>query len=327
MGEPSQHQPRQKKLLEQVQDLLRIMEYAKRTEETYIQWIRRFILFHDKRHPREMGTPEVKRFLTHLAVKHRVSASTQNQALSAVNFLYRYILRNEEVAEQLARLYVKPPLHLPTILAQEEVYKFLDAIIPAYLLPARLMYGSGLWVLECLRLRVNDLNFKQGQIVVRNVKGQADHLTILPQSLRTPFQEQLRYARSLHQHDLEQDYGTVYLPPALVSQYRRSNKKWEWQYVFPARKLSVDPRSGVTQRHHMGESTVQRAVRQAAKVAGLTKPVNCRTLRHSFAAHLLEAGYDIRTVQELLGHKNVETTMIYAHALNKPGQHVKSPLD
>jgi integron integrase len=327
MREPSQHQPRQKKLLEQVQDLLRIMEYAKRTEEAYIHWIRRFILFHNKRHPCEMGVAEVKAFLTHLAVKNRVAASTQNQALSAVNFLYRYILRNDEVVEQLSRLYVKPPQHLPTILARTEVYKLLDAVTRTYQLPTQLMYGSGLRVLECVRLRVNDLNFKQGQIVVRNVKGQADHVTILPGSLKTPIQKQLRHVKLLHQHDLEQGYGTVYLPPALAPQYHRSNKKWEWQYVFPAQKLSVDPRSGVTQRHHMGESSVQRAVKKAAKIAGLTKPVNCRTLRHSFATHLLEAGYDIRTVQVLLGHKNVEVTMVYAHVLNKPGQQIKSPLD
>lgn len=276
MRDPSQSQPRQKKLLEQVQDLLRIMEYAKRTEQTYIHWIRRFILFHDKRHPREMGTPEVKAFLTHLAAHERVAASTQNQALCAVNFLYRYLLRNDEVAEQLSRLYVKRPQHLPTILAQEEVYTLLDAVVPAYQLPTQLIYGSGLRGLECLRLRVNDLNFKQGQIVVRNVKGEADHITILPQSLQTPLQNQLRYAQSLHQHDLEQGYGTVYLPPALA-QYHRSNTKWEWQYVFPAHKLSVDPRSGVTQRHHLGESTLQHAVKKAAKIAGITKQVNCRT--------------------------------------------------
>jgi integron integrase len=274
-----------------------------------------------------MGASEVKAFLTHLAVNDHVAASTQNQALSAVTFLYRYVLKDEETAKTLSGFYAKRPQHLPTILGKDEVRRLLDAVTPGHQLPTRLLYGSGLRILECLRLRVNDLNFDQAQILVRNVKGMEDHVTILPHSLRKPLQAQLHSAKSLHEHDLARGYGTVYLPPALDSKYHRDNKEWGWQYVFPAHKLSKDPRSEAIQRHHLGESTVQRAVRQAAKVAGITKPVKCHTLRHSFATHLLEDGYDIRTVQELLGHKNVEATMIYSHVLNKDGRGVKSPLD
>jgi len=306
-------QSHKKKLLEQVRELLRILEYAKRTEETYIQWIRRFILFHNKRHPRDMGAREVKAFLTHLAANDHVAASTQNQALCALIFLYREVIKHEKVAEQLTRLYAKRPQHLPTILGKDEVRRLLDAVAPAYQLPTRLLYGSGLQVLECLRLRVKDLDLAQGQIRVRNLKGWDDHVTVLPHSLRPMLQVQLRYAKSLHTYDLTQGYGTVYLPPVLAQKYQHANKAWDWQYVFPAHKLSTDPRSDVTQRHHLGESAVQRAVKQAAKIAGLTKPTDCRTLRHSFATHLLEDGYNIRTVQELLGHKDVETTMIYTH--------------
>ena len=327
MEHQPQNPPRQKKLLEQVRDILRILEYAKRTEQAYIQWIRRFILFHNKRHPREMGASEVKAFLTHLAVTNGIAASTQNQALSALSFLYREAIRYEQVAEQLSRLYTKRPQQLPTILAKDEVRKLLDAVALAYQLPTRLLYGSGLQVLECLRLRVKDLDLIQGQIRVWNLKGWDDHVTILPHSLLPLLQIQLRYAKALHTYDLAQGYGTVYLPSALAQKYQHANKTWEWQYVFPAHKLSVDPRSGVTQRHHLGESAVQRAVNLAAEIAGLTKPADCRTLRHSFATHLLEDGYDIRTVQELLGHKDVETTMIYSHVLNTSGQSVKSPLD
>ena len=283
-----------KKLLEQVSDLLRALEYAKRTEQTYIHWMRRFIFFHNTRHPREMGAAEVKAFLTHLAVNERVAASTQNQALSALSFLYREVLKLDDVAEHLTRFYTKRPQPLPTILAKDEAHRLLDAVVPAYQLPVRLIYGAGLQVLECLRLRVNALDLTKNQILVRNLKGQEDHVTILPQSVRPLLQFQLGYARALHDYDLNQGYGTVYLPPALAQSSHDENRNWDWQYVFPAAKLSVDPRSGVTQRHHLDESTIQRAVREAADIAGLTKPANCRTLRHSFATHLLEDGYDIR---------------------------------
>lgn len=321
------HPPQQKKLLDQVSDLLQALEYAKRTEKTYIQWIRRFILFHEKRHPQNMGVAEVKTFLTHLAANDGVAASTQNQALSALSFLYREVLQMEETAEHLNRLYAKCPQHLPNILSKDEVYRILNAVVPAYQLPIRLLYGAGLQVLECLRLRVNDLNFKQSQIQVRTIEGHEDHVTVLPHSLEPLIKLQLSYARALHEYDLKQGCGTVYLPPILAQQYQSDNKNWNWQYVFPASKLSADPRSGITRRHHLDESTLQRAVKEAANIAGVTKPADCRTLRHSFATHLLEDGYDIRTVQELLGHKDVETTMIYSHVLNKIGQQIKSPLD
>jgi integron integrase len=284
-----------------------------------------------------MGVAEVKAFLTHLAVSEGVVASTQNQALSALSFLYRDVLKHEQTAEHLSRLYAKRPEHLPNILAKDEVRRLLDAVAPGYQLPVRLIYGAGLQILECLRLRVKDLDLERGQIQVRNLNGFEDHLTVLPQSLKPLLQFQLRYARALHEYDLTQGYGTVYLPPALTQKYHpphpslshqgRGNTDWDWQYVFPAQKLSTDPRSGVTQRHHLGESSVQRAVKEAAEIAGLTKPADCRTLRHSFATHLLEDGYDIRTVQELLGHRDVETTMVYTHILNKSGQRIKSPLD
>lgn len=327
MDDQPQSPPRQKKLLEQVSDLLRALEYAKRTEETYIQWIRRFIFFHNTRHPREMGVAEVKAFLTHLAVNERVAASTQNQALSALSFLYREVLKQDQIAEQLSRFYTKRPQHLPNILAKDEVHRILDAVVPAYQLPIRLLYGAGLLSLECLRLRVTDLDFDHEQILVRTIEGQEDRMTILPQSVKPLLQFQLRYARALHEYDLKQGYGTVYLPPVLAQKHQHNNKNWEWQYVFPSSQLSIDPRSGVMQRHHLDESVIQRAIKQAAQIAGVTKSADCRTLRHSFATHLLEDGYDIRTVQELLGHKDVETTMIYSHVLNKIGQQIKSPLD
>ncbi|GAK60034.1 integron integrase [Candidatus Vecturithrix granuli] len=316
-----------KKLLEQVSDLLRALEYAKRTEETYLQWIRRFILFHEKRHPQDMGVAEVRAFLTHLAVNDGVAASTQNQALSALSFLYREALQMEETAEHLSRLYAKRPQHLPNILSKDEVRRILDAVFPAYQLPIRLLYGAGLQVLECLRLRVNDLDLKQDQILVRTIEGREDHVTVLPHSLKPLIELQLRYAKALHDYDLKQGCGTVYLPPVLAQTSQDDNTNWTWQYVFPASKLSVDPRSGVMQRHHLDESTLQRAVKEAANIAGVTKSADCRSLRHSFATHLLEDGYDIRTIQELLGHKDVETTMVYSHVLNKSGQGIKSPLD
>jgi len=319
--------PRQKKLLEQISEMLRVLEYAKRTEDTYIQWIHRFILFHEKRHPRDMGVTEGKAFLTHLAVHDGVSASTQNQALSALAFLYRDVLKHDQTAEQLSRLYAKRPEHLPNILAKEEVRRLLDAVAPGYQLPVRLIYGAGLQVLECLRLRINDVDCERGQILVRHLNGREDHRTMLPQSVIPLVRFQLRYAHALHDYDLARGYGTVYLPPELARQEPLANQDWGWQYLFPAQKLSIDPRSNVTQRHHLGESAVQRAVKEAAEIAGLTKPADCRALRHSFATHLLEDGYDVRTVQELLGHRDVETTMIYSHVLNHSRYKIMSPLD
>lgn len=297
--EHASQRPKQK-FLDQIRDMLRVLEYAKRTEDTYIHWIRRFILFHEKRHPQDMGVAEVEAFLTYLAAQRQVAAQTQNQALAALSFLYRDVIRHEQTAEYLAKLYVKRPQSLPTILAKKEVHQLLDAVAPGYQLPVRLIYGAGLRVLECVRLRVKDVDLTLGQVLVRNDKGFEDRFTILPEQIRPLLDVQLRYARAMHDYDVRQGHDTVYLPPGLLptanspTHQECDKTEWGWKYVFPAAKLSVDPRSGVTQRHHLDESRIQRAVREAADVAGLTKPANCRTLRHSFATHLLEDGYDIR---------------------------------
>ena len=314
-----------KKLLEQVADALRVRHYAFRTEQTYLHWIRRFILFHDKRHPREMGAAEIEAFLTHLAVEGQVAASTQNQALSALLFLYREVLQHK--LEQVKVVWAKKPQRLPTVLSQEETRCLLGHLSGTHRLMSQLLYGSGLRLMECLRLRVKDIDFGQQQLIVRDAKGFKDRVTLLPLSLIKPLQQHLEGPRLLHQQDLKLGYGEVFLPDALARKYPNANREWGWQYIFPASKLSKDPRSGVIRRHHLDESGLQKAVRRAAKAAGIVKPVGPHTLRHCFATHLLEAGYDIRTVQELLGHKDVKTTMIYTHVMNKGPLGVRSPLD
>ena len=319
--------PHKRKLLEQVSDLLRTLDYSKRTEQAYVSWIRRFILFHNTRHPNEMGAAEVKTFLTVLAVNQSIAASTQNQALSALSFLYRDVLKHEEVAEQLTRLYAKRPQLLPTILSKAEARKLLDAVVPGSQLPLRLLYGAGLQALECVRLRIKDLDLPRQQIRVRNLKGSHERLTILPHCLISLIQRQVRYAAALHEHDLAQGGGTVWLPTAIARDGHQDCRDWGWQYLFPAAKRTRDPRSGAEQRHHLAESRLARALKDAAHIASIIKTVDCRTLRHSFATHLLEDGYDIRTVQELLGHRDVETTMVYSHVLNAGGTPITSPLD
>jgi integron integrase len=314
-----------KKLLDQVRDTLRLKHYAIRTEQAYVSWMRRFILFHHKRHPKDMGAPEIEAFLTNLAVNLNVAASTQNQALSALLFLYRHVLDQEIGPLDAAR--AKKPKRLPTVLTHQQAMTVIAALPPTYQLVVKLLYGSGLRLLECLRLRVKDLEFPQYQIVVRDGKGSKDRVTILPASLVNPLRNHLERVGMRHQRDLERGHGSVYLPHALERKYPNANREWAWQYVFPARNLSVDPRSGLRRRHHRGESGPQRAVREAAKLAGIDKPVTPHTFRHSFATSLLEDGYDIRTVQELLGHKDVKTTMIYTHVLNKGPLAVRSPLD
>jgi len=314
-----------RKLLDQVRDVLRRKHYAIRTEEAYVDWIRRYILFHQKRHPNEMGRAEVEQFLTHLAVEGQVAAATQNQALSALLFLYREVLQRE--LEQVEPLRANKPKRLPVVLTRAEVQQVLACMSGTNQLMAQVLYGSGLRLLECLRLRVKDLDFTQRQIVVRDGKGEKDRLTMLPDKLAEPLQRQLRYAQLIHEADLAEGFGAVYLPYALERKYPNANREWLWQYVFPATKRSIDPRSGVERRHHLDESVLQRAVRKAAQLSGVNKRVSCHTFRHSFATHLLENGYDIRTVQELLGHKDVKTTMIYTHVLNRGGLAVRSPLD
>lgn len=316
---------RPRKLLDQMRDLIRVKHYSIRTEQAYVNWARRYILFHNKRHPREMGAPEIAAFLTHLAVDRNVAASTQNQALAALLFLYQKVLEIDPGPVDNVR--AQKPKRLPTVLTREEVRTVIGAMSGDNQLIAKLLYGSGLRLIECLRLRVKDVDFAYHQIVVRDGKGEKDRITMLPQSLIPSLREQLQRVGMLHQRDLDAGFGAVYLPYALEKKYPNANRELIWQYVFPALSRSRDPRTGVVRRHHLGESGPQKAVREAAKLAGVLKPVSCHVFRHSFATHLLEDGYDIRTVQELLGHKDVKTTMIYTHVLNRGGLAVRSPLD
>jgi integron integrase len=314
------------KLLDQARAVLRVQHYAIRTETAYINWIRRYILFHNKRHPRDMNTAEIEAFVTHLAVSEHVSASTQNQALAAILFLYHSVLCQElERPVDAVRAYA--PRRLPVVLDRVEARNVLACLIEPYLLMAQLLYGSGLRLMECLRLRVKDIDFAQHQLIVRSGKGDKDRDTLLPDSLHTALRRQLRHAQTLHRQDLEQGYGQVYLPHALERKYPNAQREWPWQYVFPASKLSTDPRTGQVRRHHVDESSLQKAIHAAVRQAGITKPASCHTFRHSFATHLLENGYDIRTIQELLGHHDVKTTMIYTHVINRGGRGVRSPLD
>ncbi|MEK6591801.1 MAG: integron integrase [Pseudomonadota bacterium] len=314
------------RLLDLVRGVLRRKHYSIRTEQSYIEWIKRFILFHGKRHPKEMGKAEVTAFLTHLAVRRNVAASTQNQALSAILFLYREVLELElEWVDGFERS--KRPARLPVVLTLAEAHSVLAQLEGTKWLMASLLYGAGLRLMECLRLRVKDVDFGYGQILVRDGKGAKDRVTMLPAVLVEPLKAHLDKVRALHQRDLEAGYGAVYLPHALERKYPRAPREWGWQYIFPSRKLSTDPHSGAIRRHHLDEDVLQRAVKEATRLADVRKPVSCHAFRHSFATHLLEAGYDIRTVQELLGHSDVSTTMIYTHVMNKGGRGVRSPLD
>ncbi len=314
-----------RKLLDQVRDVLRAKHYSYRTEEAYVDWIRRFILFHNKRHPAEMGAPEIQAFLTYLATERKVSASTQNQALSALLFLYREVLHKE--IDTILLSSAKRPERLPAVLTREEVRRLLSHLTGVHKLMAQLLYGSGLRLMECLRLRVKDVDFEYRCIIVRDGKGEKDRVVPLPETVIPELRRQIERVRLLHEEDLAAGYGEVHLPYALAEKYPNAAREFVWQYVFPAPRRSVDPRTGKERRHHMDPTSLQRAVKQAAREAGLQKRVTCHTLRHSFATHLLQAGYDIRTVQELLGHKDVRTTMIYTHVLQRGGLAVRSPLD
>jgi integron integrase len=316
----------QPKLLDLVRQVIRSKHYSRRTEEAYVDWITRYVRFHKTRHPRDLGSAEVTAFLTHLAVDLDVASSTQNQARSALLFLYRDVLSIPLEAPQNV-VAAKMPRRLPTVLTSDEVRSVLRQMSGEHRLMAQLLYGSGLRLMECLRLRVKDLDFAQHQLTVRDGKGMHDRVTMLPDVLTAPLQVHLQLVRRTFDEDVEHGYGEVYLPFALERKYQNASREWAWQYVFPSDRLSTDPRGGQIRRHHRDERGLQAAVKAAVRAAGITKPASCHTFRHSFATHLLEDGYDIRTVQELLGHADVKTTMIYTHVLNRGGRGVRSPLD
>jgi integron integrase len=312
--------------LTRVREAIRTRHYSIRTEAAYVDWIRRFIVFHGKRHPAEMGPAEVGAFLSHLATERGVSASTQNQARSALLFLYRAVL-GAELPGLEDVVPAKTARRLPVVLTEREVRTLLQAMSGATGLVAALLYGTGMRLLEGLRLRVKDVEFERREILVRDGKGGKDRVTVLPENLIAPLQRQLAHAKALHDADLAAGLGEVWLPDALALKYPRAARSWGWQWTFPGTSIAADPRSGVRRRHHLNEASVQKAVALAARAAGIVKPCSPHVLRHSFATHLLQAGYDIRTVQELLGHSDVSTTMIYTHVLNKGGRGVLSPLD
>jgi integron integrase len=314
------------RLLDQVRDRIRLKHYSYRTEQQYVGWIKRFILFHGKRHPANLGGPEVEAFLSHLATEREVAAATQNQALAAILFLYRHVL-DIELPWLDGVVRAKRPQRLPVVLSREEVRSVLSHMTGIPWLVASLLYGSGLRLMEVLRLRIKDVDLDHPQITVRDGKGGKDRITVLPAGLLDPLAVHVAKVRSQHDEAVRQGYAGVELPFALARKYPRAHLEWGWQYVFPAAHPSRDPRSGAWRRHHLYQDVVQRQVRQAVQSAGLTKPASCHTFRHCFATHLLESGYDIRTVQELLGHSDVKTTMIYTHVLNRGGRGVRSPLD
>lgn len=317
---------RSPRLLDKVRGRIRRLGMSLRTEEAYVGWIRRFIVANGKRHPRELGAPEIEAFLTHLATHGKVAASTQNQALSALLFLYREVLQqNLPWLENIRR--AKRPQRLPVVLSRDEVARMLSEMSGITWLMASLLYGSGMRLMECVRLRVKDVDFARREITVRQGKGGKDRRTMLPAISVDALQGQLAEARRVHERDLAAGFGEVWLPNALARKYPHAAREWGWQYVFPASARSVDPLSGEVHRHHLDETVLQRAVKRAVRISGIAKPATCHTLRHSFATHLLEAGHDIRTIQELLGHKDVATTQIYTHVLNRGGHGVLSPLD
>lgn len=321
-----ENQPQPPRLLDRLRAEIRLRHYSLRTEEAYVGWARRFILFHGKRHPKEMGAEEITKFLSWLASERQVSAATQNQAKAALLFLYAQVLKidlpwlDEVVSARVQR-------RLPVVLTPKEVRALLHEMNGVTGLLASLLYGTGMRLLEGLRLRVKDVEFERREITVRQGKGNKDRITVLPENLVLPLQRQIAQAKALHDADLQAGFGAVWLPDALAVKYPAAPRAWGWQWVFPSPQRSTDPRSGVERRHHLFEQTVQKAVSLAARRAGIDKPCTPHVLRHSFATHLLQSGYDIRTVQELLGHADVKTTMVYTHVLNRGGRGVRSPLD
>jgi len=314
------------RLLDRVRQALRTRHYSPRTEDTYVGWIKRFILFHNKRHPDELGERDISAFLTHLAVEKHVSASTQNQALASILFLYKVVLERElDWLDDVVR--AKRTQRLPTVLSRQEVAALFAHLAGIHRLMAQLMYGTGMRLMDCIQLRAKDVDFGYCQLTIRCGKGNKDRVTMLPQSLQEPLRAHLLRVKTLHDADLAEGFGRTHLPDALIRKYPNADREWGWQFVFPSRIRSSDRDSGVICRFYTSPSTFQRAIHSAARSARLAKRVSSHTLRHCFATHLLEDGYDIRTVQELLGHKDVNTTMIYTHVLNKGGRGVRSPLD
>jgi len=314
------------KLLDRVRQAMRARHLSPRTEEAYIGWIKRFIFFHGKRHPAEMGEAEIGQFLSSLASDSHVAASTQNQALNALLFLYHRVLE-KQIGLIHGVVRAKRPRRLPVVLTREEVRRVLSSVAGTPWVMAMLLYGAGLRVMECCRLRVKDVEFSRNQIVVRGGKGDKDRYTILPAAVKEPLLRHLHAVKRQHEEDLRKGLGRVALPDALERKYPNASRAWAWQWVFPATSHYTDRRTGEKRRHHLHESVLQRAIKQAVLKAGIPKPASCHSLRHSFATHLLEDGYDIRTVQELLGHRDVSTTMIYTHVLNRGGRGVRSPAD
>ena len=314
------------KFMEQCREVMRFRRLALRSEQAYLEWSKRFIFFHQKRHPKDMGEPEVRAFLTDLAARQKVSAATQNQALNALVFLYRHVIGREfgllEGVERAKRLQ-----RVPVVLSKAEVQRLWPALPPKYRLFFQFLYGTGLRLMEALRLRVKDVDFERGQIIVHGGKGDKDRVTMLPEALRAGLLAHLERVRLLHQQDLAEGLGTVPLPGALKVKYPNAEREWIWQWFWPGAQISLDPLDGQRKRYHLHETSVQRVMQTAVKLARFNKPATCHTLRHSFATHLLENGYDIRTVQGLLGHRNVTTTQIYTHVMEKPGLGVRSPLD
>ena len=315
------------RLMDQVRQVLRYHHYAYRTEHTYCDWILRFIKFHgSKTHPKDMGKIEIDSFLSDLATHGKVSAATQRQAMNAIVFLYRHVL-DQPIEDRIEPVRARRHTRVPVVMTQEEVQRVLNEIKGTHLLMARLLYGGGLRLMECVRLRVQDLDFDRGLLYIRAAKGDKDRTTLLPSSVREDLQRHVQRVQRLHEEDLTQGHGEVYLPAALAKKYRGASKEFRWQYVFPAKALSTDPRTGLVRRHHVLESGLQKAVKVAVDRAGITKRVSCHTFRHCFATHLLENGVNIRVVQELMGHADVKTTEIYTHVMRKDLTAVTSPLD
>lgn len=315
-------------LLERAREILRLKHYSIRTEKAYIGWMRRYLMFHNKRHPREMGVPEIEAFLSHLAINDNVAGSTQNQAFNALLFLYEKVLNISLKNEKIDALRARKKVNLPVVMSKEEVKQVITLMKGERQIMAKLLYGSGLRLMECVRLRVHDLDFNMNEITVRDGKGNKDRITLFPETIQPLLREHLERIKLIHEKDLADGYGRVYLPYALERKYSNANKEWGWQYVFPAGNISRDPRSVEYRRHHIDESSLQKAVKQSARKTEITKKISPHTFRHSFATHLLMDGVDIRSIQELLGHKDVSTTMIYTHVLREQGvQRIKSPLN